>query len=54
MRNGEIEAKERATTHYVKGLVASLNWLPRLDSHQDPRGQNPACSCYTTRQAKMD
>lgn len=24
-------------------------WMPRLDLHQDRRGQNPACCCYTTR-----
>ena len=27
------------------------DWLPRLDSHQDRRGQSPVCSGYTTRQS---
>src|SRR5436309_4307775 len=28
---------------------AKTVWMPRLDSHQDRRGQSPACCCYTTR-----
>src|SRR5208282_6659605 len=31
-----------------------MNWLPRLDSHQGPRGQSPACCCYTTRQRLVE
>ncbi len=29
---------------------AKTVWMPRLDSHQDRRGQSPACCCYTMRQ----
>ncbi len=29
-------------------------WLPRLDSHQDRRGQSPVCCCYTTRQENAE
>src|SRR6266496_3997743 len=30
------------------------HWLPRLDSHQDQRGQSPTCCCYTTRQGLVE
>ena len=30
--------------------IDAMDWLPRLDSHQDRRGQNPSCCCYTTMQ----
>src|SRR5574338_200382 len=30
------------------------NWLSRLDLHQDRRGQNPVCCCYTTRQELVE
>lgn len=31
-----------------------IDWLPRLDLHQDRRGQNPVCCCYTTRQGMVE
>ena len=33
-----------------KSEIVNQIWLPHLDSHQDRRGQNPVCCCYTTRQ----
>ena len=33
---------------------AKTIWLPRLDSHQDQRGQSPTCCCYTTRQGLVE
>jgi hypothetical protein len=57
MRNWEIAAKEHKEHKGARDqelreweIAGSLKWLPHLDSHQDRRGQNPVCCCYTTRQ----
>ena len=41
--NGSAESK-----------LTGESWLPRLDSHQDRRGQSPICCCYTTRQEMVE
>jgi hypothetical protein len=40
----------RAETDLPSRSSKGEGWLSRVDSHQDHRGQSPACCCYTTRQ----